>query len=253
MSSATNPTTPVIPKKDYWLLAAQALDKEDEGGNKKYSTALDGLLAAATQGKPSVIDEAITTTNRNRNELIAKQWKVSLNGKEIVLRDQLGSILEVLQTVKDFGSALASLDPIHAGLPWAGVCLLMQITLNDSSQYSSMISDAEEIALIISRYKQVEAIYLDDRVSNLKPAFEEQLLRLYKLILKYEIALAIYYRRNTVVRFLRSIPQLDDKSDLMSSIRKADFQCQHFNKSLIRKMLLFEIRILWTYSVVIKS
>ena len=230
MSSATNSTTPVIPKKDYWLLAAQALDKEDEGGNKKYSTALDGLLAAATQGRPSVIDEAIAATNRNRNELIAKQWKVSLNGKEIVLRDQLGSILEVLQTVKDFGSALASLDPVHAGLPWAGVCLLMQITLNDSSQYSSMVSDAEEIALIISRYKQVEAIYFDDKVSNLKPAFEEQLLRLYKLILKYEIALAIYYRRNTVVRFLRSIPQLDDKSDLMSSIRKADSQCQTFQQ-----------------------
>ena len=153
-----------------------------------------------------------------------------MNGKQIILWDQLGRILNVLQAAKDFGSSVSGLDPVHAGLPWAGVCLLMQLVLNDSSQYSNTLSDAEEIALIISRYKQVEAIYLERNGLKLQLDFEKQLVNLYKLILKHQLALAIYYQRNTMLRLLRSVPKLDDKSDLVNVIRKADKECQAFQQ-----------------------
>ena len=215
-----------ISKKDYWHLAAQGLGKDDV----ELTAAIDALCEGAAQSGGNIADEAIAATNRNRNKLVAKQWKISLTGRQITIRDQLGKILNILQVAKDIGSTAASLDPVHAGLPWAGVCLLMQLVLQDSTQYSAIVSETEEIASIILRYKQVEAVYLDHDNAKLKADFETLLVALYKLILKYEIAAAIYYQRNTMIRFLRSIPKLDDKSDLIAAIRKADNACRAFGQ-----------------------
>ena len=48
-----------------------------------------------------------------------------LAGKEITLHDKLNMICKSIQALKDMGSQIAGLDPLHAGLPWAGFCLLM--------------------------------------------------------------------------------------------------------------------------------
>jgi hypothetical protein len=36
-----------------------------------------------------------------------------------------------------------------------------QLALNDSTQYAAALAAAEEITVLVSRYKHVEAIYLD--------------------------------------------------------------------------------------------
>jgi hypothetical protein len=81
------------------------------------------LSRCRKQGHP----EAMAAINHNRGKLVKKQWKISLSGKEIKIRDQLDKILEVIQACKDIGSTAAGLDPLHACLPWAGICLLMQV------------------------------------------------------------------------------------------------------------------------------
>jgi hypothetical protein len=60
-------------------------------------------------------------------QLLHARWKVTASSREIVLRDQLDRLLKVVTVVKDVASAAASLDPVHAGLPLAGFCVLMQV------------------------------------------------------------------------------------------------------------------------------
>jgi len=55
----------------------------------------------------------------------SQQWKLEVGGKEYKIREQIGRIVKMIQIVKDFGSQVAGLDPIHAGLLWAGVCVLL--------------------------------------------------------------------------------------------------------------------------------
>lgn len=77
-----------------------------------------------------------------------------LAGKEIILHDKLNMICKSIQALKD----IAGLDPLHAGLPWAGFCLLMQTALSESDQYAAMVAGVEEVAKLISRYTHVEFI-----------------------------------------------------------------------------------------------
>ncbi|KAM0795459.1 hypothetical protein BDR22DRAFT_591610 [Usnea florida] len=102
----------------------------------------------------------------------------------------------------------------------------MQIALSESDQYAGMVAGVEEVAKIISRYKRVEVICRKRAEVILDNGFEEQLLKLYEQILRYQILAARFYQRNTVTRILRSIPKLDDVSDILSHIRGSDSECR---------------------------
>ena len=47
--------------------------------------------------------------------------------KAVEVREQVDRIVKVVLVAKDFISSAASIDPIHAGLPWAGVCMLLPV------------------------------------------------------------------------------------------------------------------------------
>ena len=65
-----------------------------------------------------------------------RQWKLSLGKKSIEIRAQVDRILQIVIVAKDLGSSLASMDPIHAGIPWAGVCVILLV---DSSSCRTLI------------------------------------------------------------------------------------------------------------------
>ena len=56
-----------------------------------------------------------------------RQWKVALGKKSIEIRAQVDRILQIVIVAKDLGSSLASMDPLHAGIPWAGVCVILPV------------------------------------------------------------------------------------------------------------------------------
>ena len=56
-----------------------------------------------------------------------KKWKIHVAGSSIEVREQVDRLLKTILVAKDFISSAASMDPIHAGLPWAGVCMLLSV------------------------------------------------------------------------------------------------------------------------------
>lgn len=57
----------------------------------------------------------------------ANKWTWTIQGRTVKLRDATDKILYWLDRFKDVGDGIASLDPIHAGLPWAGIRLLLEV------------------------------------------------------------------------------------------------------------------------------
>lgn len=57
-----------------------------------------------------------------------RQWRVKVCGRSVEVREQVDRIVKVVLVAKDFISSAASLDPIHAGLPWAGICMLLPVS-----------------------------------------------------------------------------------------------------------------------------
>jgi hypothetical protein len=54
-------------------------------------------------------------------------WKFELNGRQIILRDLAQKVVVWINKFMQVGDVVANVDPIHVGLPWAGVRLLLQV------------------------------------------------------------------------------------------------------------------------------
>jgi hypothetical protein len=57
-----------------------------------------------------------------------KQWRVKVCEISVEVREQVDRIVKVVLVAKDFVSPVASIDLVHAGFPWAGVCMLLPVS-----------------------------------------------------------------------------------------------------------------------------
>lgn len=56
------------------------------------------------------------------------QWTLQLGDNSVVVREQVDRVAKVLIVTKDFISSAVSAEP-HAALAWAGVCVLLPVSL----------------------------------------------------------------------------------------------------------------------------
>ena len=112
-------------KKDYWQLALDGLQKED--------SSIKGLVdavqeAAAEAGNTDFAEQLLHTTQQEQKEFESKRWKISIGSREVVLRDHFDRLVKAITFIKDISNAIGNVDPVHAGLPLAGFCVLLSVS-----------------------------------------------------------------------------------------------------------------------------
>jgi hypothetical protein len=75
----------------------------------------------------AVLDDLCAITREKGAKCEARRWKFRLHGKELILRDVAEKIIVWLDKFKQIGDIVANFDPLHIGLPWAGVRFLLQV------------------------------------------------------------------------------------------------------------------------------
>lgn len=75
----------------------------------------------------STVDQALKSVRDKRQTCLDKRWKWTIGGQEIVLRDEADKLVGWLNRFKSVGDIASNADPIHAGLPWAGIRLLLEV------------------------------------------------------------------------------------------------------------------------------
>jgi hypothetical protein len=78
------------------------------------------------------LDELKRSVQQRQQALENKRWAIKLKNKKILIRDCLYNLLKAVQVVQEVGTALASLEPVYAGIPWACV----NVVLNVRSHFS---------------------------------------------------------------------------------------------------------------------
>jgi hypothetical protein len=70
----------------------------------------------------SIIDRELLKINN-------KQWKIRIFPMQnaVAVRNLVDKIVHVFEKVKDLGSVAASIDPVHAAIPFAGICILVPV------------------------------------------------------------------------------------------------------------------------------
>ncbi|KAF7927550.1 uncharacterized protein EAE98_005932 [Botrytis deweyae] len=178
---------------------------------------------------PTALDkhEQMATMVQKKQEILeSKQWTIKISGKSLKVKDQVKRIMEAFKKVKEFGAALASIDPIHAGLPWAGVSFLLSLVSNDFEQNEALLEGLEKLSDIIARYTEVESVYLNTAVAgDLDIQLELRVIKLYTCILKFQATAACYLSYSTLKRLMRNLPKLDDWSKLLTEVTSEDENC----------------------------
>jgi hypothetical protein len=81
----------------------------------------DGDTSKREKQMSALVDKKLEVMNN-------RQWRIKVCGRSVEVREQVDRIVKIVLVAKDFISSAATIDPLHAGLPWAGVCLLLPVS-----------------------------------------------------------------------------------------------------------------------------
>lgn len=100
--------------------------REKEGNLvKNYEEILSNTIGATSELLPQ--DKMKAVINAKFKVIEERKWEVKLGKNSVAIVPQVERLIKLLQALKDIGSTVAGLDPIHAGIPWAGICILLPV------------------------------------------------------------------------------------------------------------------------------
>ncbi|KAI0138783.1 hypothetical protein BJ166DRAFT_607717, partial [Pestalotiopsis sp. NC0098] len=175
----------------------------------------------------------------NLEEMQTKEWLVRWKGKEVFkVRKQVEGIVNIVKTFSGLIGQVTSLNA-HAGIAWAGVCVILPLVMNDTDERGKAISGVEKVAGIVARYTQVEMQYRQKR-HDLNREFEKSLIEVYRKISLFYMKAAYYFSRSTSTRTARNMVKLDDWETVLSDIDESDKNCSRFAHILSFRDILQE-------------
>lgn len=182
------PATPTTPPQSNQATALRTILREDvlirlEPEHQKiirdHCTDSDPLDISVS------MKNAIDAAEEKKQLCIKKQWSMTIGGKTIVLRDKVNTVVDLISKFKDIGTIAVGADPVHAGLPWAGICLLLQVVVADKEQMDALMNGL----LVVLSSQQTANLYLgcynDQAAGAHADNLRETLLRLYATILEF--------------------------------------------------------------------
>ena len=119
--------------KSRWDKAYDSLRQEKEDLVNDFEKI---LLSEPELGRSAILDSTEpNTTKKTMRSFVSKKlavmndkkWRLNVAGSSVAVREQVDRVLKTILVAKDFISSVTSMDPIHAGLSWAGVCMLLSV------------------------------------------------------------------------------------------------------------------------------
>lgn len=87
-----------------------------------------GHLVGEAQSISMALNQVYRAALEKKEVCESKRWRWTVDGKEIILRDEADKVVRWLDRFKSVGDVAANADPMHIGLPWAGIRVLLEVT-----------------------------------------------------------------------------------------------------------------------------
>jgi hypothetical protein len=117
---------------DYWMEAYIKLREKERSLVEHFETIVqsDHKEFGGTNGSREDIPKLMEAVVSRRLNLWQKErWRFRLGNKQIHLSKQIDGVIKNALKTKEFLFAVGQVDPVHVGLPLAGVCLLLSVSL----------------------------------------------------------------------------------------------------------------------------
>lgn len=93
----------------------------------------------ADRGDIVLIPEILLRDVRVKREICDKKsWTFRCGDRTVQLRDTAGKVLDWLDKFKAAGDIASNVDPLHAGVPWAGIRFLIQVLVPLACAFQSL-------------------------------------------------------------------------------------------------------------------
>ncbi|KAK8901229.1 hypothetical protein QC760_010303 [Botrytis cinerea] len=164
---------------------------------------------------------ATLNTAREKKRLCEeRRWKFQLGKRTLVLRDEAEKVLRGLRKFKEVGDIIVNVDPLHAGLPWAAIRLLLEVTISDSSQMAVLLAGLEIALSIMNRLKAYMKYLEDLPATKERDIFEISLMELYVITLQFLVQAIQIYQENTLKRIWNAFWQPSEVLDFENRCNK---------------------------------
>ena len=85
------------------------------------------LLPTNAISVDAAFDEVHTRARVLQQRCKIKRWSWNYKGRQVYLADQVDKVVRLLDKFKAVGDVIANVDPIHIGLPWAGIRAILEV------------------------------------------------------------------------------------------------------------------------------
>ncbi|KAG4436715.1 hypothetical protein IFR05_007798 [Cadophora sp. M221] len=191
--------------------AKEGLDEEELASLEKAGVTDDGT------NPNSMFDGAYLAAIARQKEYVGEPTVWNIGGSEIKVRDVANNVVKFLNKFKAVGDVAASFDPVHAGLPWAGVKMLLEIPLSNAKLIGLLLSGLE-IVLYMGNRLRVYYEYLPKLPAvPARKNFEDALLKLQVMLLKFLAKAIKLYEKNYMSRSWTGFWNAEDITDFDSA------------------------------------
>lgn len=219
--------------ENLWERACQQIEAKDSKLLEAYK---QSLLQNNTNGASSLSSEPCSTLesliNGKLGEIKDARTKVTIGGREIVVRDQVNSTIKRILSVSDFIGTVASNEP-HAAIAWAGVLVLLTPITNLVSQDSDAMDGFQTVSNTLVRYRVMETTPIDispngnlpgsaGSVEKLGSSIRDLTIALYASILEYQIRLAQHLSASRLYRLAGDMAATDDWALMLQRVTQLD-------------------------------
>ncbi|OJJ42671.1 hypothetical protein ASPZODRAFT_169958 [Penicilliopsis zonata CBS 506.65] len=158
--------------------------------------------------------------------------KIIVQGKKVVIKDQINRVIRTILASKDFISTLLSSEP-HASLAWAGVVLILPVLSSPLTQADDATNLLAYVSELLIRMQVIDQTHnlsgMQTTKSDTNPEIlqrlREKAVQLYARIIKSQMKIICQYSRSPWFRYWRGLinannwkADLDDMTQAKQSI-----------------------------------
>jgi hypothetical protein len=92
------------------------------------------LLPTTAISIDAAFDEVHTHARMLQQRCKLKRWSWNYKGRQVYLVDQMDKVVRLIDRFKAVGDVAANVDPVHIGLPWAGIRIILEVRISERDE-----------------------------------------------------------------------------------------------------------------------
>ncbi|MCJ1423154.1 hypothetical protein MMC29_001035 [Sticta canariensis] len=219
-AASSSPQAPSNPSLSHSLLA-DAL-KQLSGRDR---ATIEEHILSTTSDIDLALERALAAAKEKQRCCHEKRWTFTFAGQAVDLKNEADKVVHWLNRFKAVGDIAVQVDPVHAGLPWAGIRLLLEAAVSEANQMTSLLVGCETVLYMTNRLKAYMEFLNDLPVTLTRTNFESHMTTLYARIFRFLARAIQIYKTPSIRRAFNALWQEND-------VREFEQECDKLGRNV---------------------